>query len=177
MTMLPATAKVDLAAQMSNLLALDQSSHCSGWAVFEDEKLLTFGHFTFDDEDIGLRLMKIREMVKSLIVQYEIDEVVFEDIQLQNNILNNVKTFKILAEVFGVIYELVTELQIPNDAILSSVWKSTLGIKGKNRPEQKRNAQQYVISTYNVKPTQDESDAICIGTHYLNNKVQNFDWG
>lgn len=176
MTQPAVPAKVDLVAPMSNLLALDQSSHCTGWAVFQDKQLYTFGHFTFDDEDIGLRLLKIREKVKSLIIEYKIDEVVFEDIQLQSNVLNNVKTFKILAEVFGVIYELVTELQIPNDAVLSSVWKSTLGIKGKSRPEQKRNAQQFVVSTYKVKPTQDESDAICIGTHYLTQKQEVFDW-
>jgi hypothetical protein len=54
-----------------------------------------------------------------------------EDIQLQEN----VQTFKALAEVFGVVYELVTSLNLPIETILASVWKSGLGIKGKNRPE------------------------------------------
>jgi len=49
--------------------------------------------------------------------------------------VNNVSTFKILAEVFGVIYELATELEIPNTPVLAGTWKSTLGIKGKTRPE------------------------------------------
>jgi hypothetical protein len=31
-------------------------------------------------------------------------------------------------------------MELPVDAILAGTWKSTLGIKGKTRPEQKRNA-------------------------------------
>lgn len=106
---------------------------------------------------------------------YEPDQVLFEDIQLQNNILNNVQTFKILAEVFGIIEELLTEEEIPHEAILAGTWKSTLGIKGKNRAEQKRNAQQYVINTYNIKPTQDECDSICINAHYHSKNKKTFD--
>lgn len=152
---------------MSRLLALDQSSRISGYAVFENAKLIQYGKFSVDDEDIGLRLMKIRNNVQSLIEKYEIDEVVFEDIQMQNNVQNNVQTFKTLAEVFGVIYELVTELGLPNKAILASSWKSTLKVKGKNRPEQKRNAQAVVEKVFSIKPTQDECDAICIGLHHI----------
>ena len=63
---------------------------------------------------------------------------------------------------------------MPHTAVPSTSWKSTLGIKGKDRPEQKRNAQAYVLQTYNLKPTQDECDAICIGTHYM--KSKDFDW-
>ena len=170
---------------MSNLLALDQASRVSGWAFFKDGELKKFGKFSVDDDDIGERLYKIRENVKTLIETYDIDEVAFEDIQLQNNVVNNVQTFKILAEVFGIIYELVTELNIPHTAVLSGTWKSTLGIKGKNRPEQKRNAQAYVNTMYGIKATQDECDAICIGSHMTNKpKVstplkpadEGFDW-
>ena len=161
------------------LLALDQASRTSGYSVFEDGKLLAYGKFTYDDEDMGLRLYKIRERVKALIQENNIDYVVFEDIQMQGNVANNVQTFKTLAEVFGVIYELVTEMNIPNEAVLSSTWKSTLGIKGKVRQEQKQNAQAWVVANYGVKPTQDESDAICIGAHASQrsgHKVEAFDW-
>jgi Holliday junction resolvasome RuvABC endonuclease subunit len=162
------------------LLALDQASRTSGFAIFDDDELIDYGTFTYDDEDIGIRLHKIRNKVASLIDKYAIDYVVFEDIQMQGNVTNNVQTFKILAEVFGVIYELVTDLDITHDAVLSSTWKSTLGIKGRTRPEQKKNAQTYVIDTYGVKPSQDASDAICIGAHILKHGcepiTENFDW-
>ena len=158
------------------VLALDQASRTSGWAVFKDGKLVTFGKFTADHSDVGDRLHFIRKQVVNLINTYDIDEVVFEDIQLQGNVANNVQTFKALAEVFGVLYELFVDLKMPRTAVLSTVWKSTLGIKGKDRTAQKKAAQAWVENTYGVKPTQDECDAICIGAHYVNNKVEVFDW-
>lgn len=158
------------------VLALDQASRTSGWAVFDDGKLVTYGKFTADQADVGDRLHFIRMRVSWLIDDYDIDEVVFEDIQLQGNVANNVATFKALAEVFGVLYELFVMLKLPRTAVLSTVWKSTLGIKGKDRAAQKKAAQAWVENTYGVKPTQDECDAICIGAHYVNNKVEVFDW-
>lgn len=160
------------------LLALDQASRITGFAVFEDENLITYGKIVTEDVDVGTRLMKIRNSIQRLIKDYEIDEVIMEDIQLQNNVQNNVQTFKTLAEVFGVIYELLTEMNIKNSAVLASSWKSTLGIKGRTRPEQKKNAQEYVINTYGKKPTQDECDAICIGCHRIKNtkQTEDYDW-
>lgn len=156
------------------ILALDQSSRVSGYAVFQDDKLLTFGKFSFDNPDMGLRLNQIRNQVKSLVDKYQPDHVIFEDIQQQNNVANNVQTFKILAQVYGVISELLASLHISHSSVLAIQWKSTLGIKGRTRPEQKRNAQQYVIDKYGVKPTQDECDAICIGEHHIRISVN--DW-
>ena len=163
---------------MRKLLALDQSSKTSGYAVFYDKELKYYGHFTFEDDDLGDRLYKIRKKVNELIEKYEINEVVFEDIQLQNNVGNNVKTFKVLAEVFGIIYELATELKLPHREVLAATWKSTLNIKGKTRPEQKKNAQKYVNEKFNIKATQDECDAICIGVHTLIGRqpVPDHDW-
>ena len=161
------------------LLALDQASRITGYAIFEDGQLITFGKIVTEESDVGVRLMKIRKSIQRLIEDYQIDEVVMEDIQLQSNVQNNVQTFKTLAEVFGVIYELATELDLRNSAVLASSWKSTLKVRGKDRPEQKRNAQALIEKTFNVKPTQDECDAICIGLHHILNPIKSndsFDW-
>ena len=161
---------------MSRLLALDQASVTSGWSVWEDNKLVQYGKFTFDDADIGVRLNKIRKYVKELVVEYEVDEVAFEDIQMQANKGNNVHTHKILAEVIGVLEELFTEIKVPYSIIPSATWKSTLGIKGADRTAQKKNAQLYVLNTYGIKATQDECDAICIGAHKYKKNNSAFDW-
>lgn len=160
------------------LLALDQASQTSGYSVFTDGKLTEYGKFTFDDADVGHRLTKIRNKVISLIDQYNITEVAFEDIQMQTNRVNNVVTFKTLAEVYGVIHQLLDEKKIPYQVVPSVTWKSTLGIKGANRQTQKKNAQLWVINNYNIKPTQDECDAICIGEHIVRKSSENigFDW-
>ena len=120
---------------MSNLLALDQSSRTTGYAIFKDDKLYKYGHFTYEDSNFGLRLNKIRKKVLSLINEFDINEIAFEDIYMDGQKINNVQTFKALAEVFGVLYELFTDLQIPNTAILAGTWNSTLNIKGIKRTE------------------------------------------
>jgi Holliday junction resolvasome RuvABC endonuclease subunit len=158
------------------LLALDQASNISGYAIFEDGKLLKYNKINLTDYDLADKLVLLRKQIANLIQEWNIDEVIIEDIQLQGNVTNNVKTFKVLAEVFGVIYELVNEMNIKNSAVLASEWKSTLKIKGRDRTAQKRAAQQYVIDNYNIKPTQDECDAICIGAHYYLKDKQEFDW-
>lgn len=159
---------------MSRLLALDQASHITGWAVFDGAKLLKHGIIYAKSGDMGDRLYYIKEEIIKLLEEYQIDEVAFEDIQMQTSVGDNVKTFKILAEVFGVLEELFAELKYPHTAILSSTWKSTLGIRGRKRAEQKANAKNFVETKYNIKVTQDEADAICIGTHYLNQSIN--DW-
>lgn len=156
------------------ILAFDQASRTSGYALIEDNKLIEHGKFTFEDADFGVRLYKIRQKVEALVKQHSPDKVLFEDIQLQDN----VDTFKKLAEVFGVVYETLTEMNIPNEAILSVTWKSALGIKGKERADQKRNAALWVQNTYSLKPTQDECDAICLGHYYFfrDKEAKVFDW-
>ena len=152
---------------MSNLLAIDQASVTSGYAIFKDGKLVDYGKFTFNDDVIAERLVKIRAKVLELIAEHDIDEVAFEDIQMQGNVANNVQTFKVLSEVFGVISETLQEKKMKYTVVMSGTWKSTLGIKGRTRPEQKRNAQENVLNEYGVKAIQDVCDAICIGAHVL----------
>lgn len=95
---------------------------------------------------------------------------------MQGNVTNNVDTFKKLSEVYGVVLETVRELKIDYEIVPSVRWKSTLGIKGRVRADQKKAAQEYVINTYNIKPAQDTCDAICIGAHILKEvpKVEDF---
>lgn len=152
---------------MSRLLALDQASKVTGWAIFEDGKLKSYDKVSLNDLDIDVRLVQLRQKIGQLIKDNNIDEVVFEEIQLQNNVANNVQTFKVLAEVYGVVSELLQENHIPHSTVLASSWKSTLGIKGKTRAEQKKNAQNYVEQNYGIHVIQDIADAICIGTHHL----------
>ena len=158
------------------LLALDQAK-TSGYAVFVNDRLEHYGKFTYDDENIGLRLVKIRNKIIELIEEYDINELAFENIQMQNG---NVVTFKTLAEIYGVIHELAEEIKIPYTIVGASTWKSTLDIKGRDRQAQKKNAQNYVECVYGVKASQDICDAICIGSHMIKKErptpIEGLDW-
>ena len=152
---------------MGRLLALDQASKVTGWAIFEDGELKSYGKMSLDDPNTDTRLGQLRQDIQTLVADYNIDEVIFEDIQQQNNVANNVQTFKVLAEVYGVVSELLQELQIPHSKNLDTSRKQTRGKKGRTRAEQKKNAQLYVEQNYGIHVIQDIADAVCIGTHHI----------
>lgn len=159
-----------------NLLALDQASHTTGYAVFVDNKPIVISHFNAKGKDIGNRLVSIRQNILNLIKEYDIDTVAFEDIQLQNNVVQNVKTFKMLAEVYGVIEETLKEIEIDYYIVPPTVWKATVKIAGKGREKEKLLAQKYVAETYNMQCTEDEADAACLGTHVIKLESSSFNW-
>lgn len=164
---------------MKKLLALDQASHVTGYAVFEDNKPVVISHFTARGDDLGKRLEQIRNNIINLIKQYNIDTVAFEDIQLQDIAGSKevgIKTFKMLAEVFGVVHELVNELQIDYYIVPPIVWKATIKIAGKGRTAEKKLAQKWVVDNYGLKCTEDEADAACLGTHVIKKENESFDW-
>lgn len=160
------------------LLALDQASRTTGYAVFEDDKLIKSGTFTLRSDDVGERLVDYRKHIEKLIIDNDIEEVAFEDIQMQGQV-NNVQTFKVLAEIFGVTQEFLVENGHSYHIVSSNTWKSKLQIKGRTRVEQKRNAQIYVLENFDKKVSQDESDAICIGASIVLDNKKNkadFNW-
>ena len=158
------------------LLALDQASHTTGYSIFEDETPIKISHFNAKGKDIAERLVNIRQTILKLIADNEIDTVAFEDIQLQNNVVQNVKTFKMLAEVFGVVQETLQEIGIEYYIIPPMVWKSTIGIAGKGREREKPLAQKWVMENYNMKCTEDEADAACLGAHVIKKADSEFNW-
>lgn len=166
------------------LLALDQATQTTGWALFEQGKLIQQNIFS-PSGSLEVRLTKIRKWLSEFVDQYPNEiEVALEEIQLQGNRPGQardlgVTTYKKLAYVQGIIIELLTSKNIPYQIVASSSWKSTCGIKGKVSEEQKANAAAYVFKEFNIKPIQDACDAICIGQHCLKSTQlsDGFNWG
>ena len=152
-----------------NILALDQSSTLTGYSIFntETKELIKSGLINLSGKTIEQRLFLLRTKVSELITENDIKKLYLEDIQLQSNVSNNVTTYKVLAYVIGNLIELSEEKQIPYELVPSTVWKSSLGIKGRKREEQKTNAKAYVSNTYNLNVSTDVADAICIGAHVV----------
>ena len=55
------------------ILALDQASRTSGYAVFCEDQLIDSGKFTYEDADLAERLVKIRKKVETLIDYFHIE--------------------------------------------------------------------------------------------------------
>ena len=162
----------------NKLLALDQSSKVTGYTVLEDGKIIEVNHFECTGDDVGNRLAQFRKKIIYLIEEYDIDEIVFEDIQLQDvngNKETGIKTFKVLAEVFGVLHELCSEIKMPYTAVLPIKWKAHFKIAGKGRIQEKKMAQAYVEKNCNMKCTEDEADSLCIALYHFD-QSNAFDW-
>jgi Holliday junction resolvasome RuvABC endonuclease subunit len=126
---------------MANLLALDQSSHITGYTILQNGTIIKVDHFECIGNDLGDRLVQLRKKIEVLIDEYNIDEVIFEDIQLQDvngSKETGIKTFKILAEAFGVVEELLSERKIKHSAVLPIKWKAYFKIAGKGRTQEKK---------------------------------------
>ena len=164
---------------MSNsnfIIAVDQASNVSGYAIYEDGNLVKHGKVKFEGsptERINQVKVWLRGMVTELKQESDKVEVVLEDIQMQKDVV----TFKTLAWVQGVLLDMLHEEGIKTQLAFSTEWKSTCGVKGRGRTEQKQNAQKYVQSQFGIKATQDECDAICLGYHIVkkNDSVINWD--
>ena len=158
------------------LLALDQASHTTGYSVFEDETPIKISHFNAKGTDFADRLVSIKQQVDTLIKEYSIDTVAIEDIQLQQNKVQNVKTFKMLAEVLGVLEEYLQETKMNYYVIPPIQWKATLKIAGLGRTAEKAAAQKYVKDTYGLICTEDEADSVGIATHIIKSINSVYDW-
>lgn len=145
------------------ILALDQSSRTSGYSVFQDDSLIDYGHWTFSDNDIAVRIHSLCQQIQKKIDQYKPDIIVFENIALERG---DVLTFQKLAQVQGAIMLQCKLNKLGYKCIPVATWRAKchhLKGNGKNRDTQKKIAQEWVKQKFNKICTEDEADAICIG--------------
>jgi len=165
----------DLAQQLlaNYVLAIDQATNTSGWALFKDEKLTDYG-VVRGNGDQEQRIEQMRQWLHNKIEECKFIpnsnlSVAIEDIQLQ---ANAVQTFKTLAHLQGVMINELYNQKVEYAIYYASEWKSTLHIKGKDRTAQKKNAQNLIKELYGKTIIQDTCDAICIGLHHLKHNNQ-----
>jgi Holliday junction resolvasome RuvABC endonuclease subunit len=149
------------------ILCLDQATKTSGYSVFENKKLITYGILQANENEKNPieRMKQMQDRINELIDKIKPSFIVFEDIQFQQNY----GTFKQLAQLQGILMAKLFKLDIGFQIIEPSAWKSFCGIKGRKREEQKKNTQVFVKSIYKVSVSEDEADAIGIGFWAINN--------
>lgn len=147
------------------ILAFDQASITSGWAVFDNDQLVKYGKWTSEGTHSTERIAKTKYWFISMVENWKPDQVILEDIQLQKFGENGeaVLTFKKLAHLQGVLKNYCYENQIPYSIVPSTTWRAFSEIKGRARQDKKKNAQLKVKRFYDISVTQDEADAILIG--------------
>lgn len=153
-------------------LCLDQALQTTGWALYDNESLIDFGHFTIPPTGtIPNRLGGLWKKLEELDKSFSIDYVFYEDIQSQQNI----ETFKKLAYVQATVILWCYFKDKKCTALAPSHWRSVLKEKykisfGRSRAEQKVAAQSFVKEHFRCTATEDECDAICLGLAGLQEK-------
>lgn len=164
------------------ILALDQATVISGWAIYDDKELIKYGIISPNESFTKTtRISIVRQWLINIIDSAKPDLILFEDIQLQdfNKSFSpyqkkqydsiGVTTFKALAELLGVLENVAYENNIPYKIIHSATWRADVGVSGRSRSDKKKNAQLLVKKWYDIKVSEDEADAICIGKYGVNN--------
>ena len=153
------------------IIALDQSTQLTGYAIFQDKDLIAHGVFS-PSGDYEHRIVKLRQWLLDKLEPLKPNvEVYFEDIQLQDlgGGSIGVTTFKKLAHVQGALIVTCIEEDIPYTIVPAATWRKTCGVKGRVRSEYKPAAQAHVLEKYGIQATEDEADAICIGEYGVKN--------
>ena len=60
-------------------LALDLSTTDTGFAIYENSNLILWGSLSYKDKDVYDRIFRMVNKIHEMIIEEEIDEVVFED--------------------------------------------------------------------------------------------------
>ena len=154
---------------VKRILALDQASKVTGYAIFDDDKLVKYGTFSTSADDDIKRFAMIRDWLVSIINSSRPDYVALEGIQFQEEAAGGhkmgVTVFQTLARLQGILMMACHDEKIPFEICPTNTWRHSCGVKGKTRIDKKRSMQLLVQEKYGVKVSEDEADAIGIGYH------------
>ena len=160
------------------ILALDQATHISGYSLFSNKELIDFGKFEVNGNSDFERSLKVKEWLINLIDKFDPDFIGLEGIQYQQSV--GVTTFETLARLQGVLGTTCLELGIPFKVVNTNTWRNHCGVKGKSRIDKKRSMQLLVQEWFDMRPSEDECDAIGIGKYFCDTqapKVEMVEWG
>lgn len=142
------------------MVTLDTSTNKTGVCVFKNGKY--DGHFLIDKSNIKDTPERIKEMSKAIlgILQRINPQIIYIE---EDATIRNAKTFRMLMLIQGVAYTWSICNDCEFNVVRPSEWRKPLGINGGKREELKAKSINYIKDTFNLKVTDDEADAICIG--------------
>lgn len=166
-----------------NILALDLSTHSSGWAIFNNGQLINWGSITSSSTDLIKRIYIMRDGIKEILSKIKIDKIIVEEVRPEDGYgVGNQKTHKALmwlqAAIVFLIYDFNKDIEIKY--IYPSSWRAKIGIKngrGIKRNSLKEADIEYVKEKYNIDVNDDVADAICIGlSSFIEEESNELNW-
>lgn len=169
---------------VQRILALDAATGTTGYAIYDDKVLVGFGTFkTSASLPATERINQVKHWLKAAIKEWQPDFIGIENIQLQKygnrDTDVQVKTFQTLANLQGVLLDVIFEACVDHDLVRPSEWRSYCGINDgdSHRDAKKKQAQAKVKVWYDMTCTEDEADAICIGKYFCGKLKTKITWG
>lgn len=148
------------------VIAFDQSTTATGWAVLEREtsEIIDYGVLKPKGETND----RIRQTIKQclwLVDEYQASFVFIEGVQVQRN----PRVFEILAKLSGSLEIMLEEKGYFVNVVKASEWRKLVGIKNRKRAEVKKEAIDLVYTLYDIKASEDESEAILFARAFCDN--------
>lgn len=145
------------------ILALDQSTKLTGWAVYKNKKCTKCGAIDLSNDDRPAeRMIQMCEAVADIIKKTKPEFLVMEGVAYQRNAAALIE----LAQLQGVIIGTCLSNQIEFYIYPPSSWRKELGFKqgaGVKRTDLKQQAMEYVRGMTGRDEPEDVAEAICIG--------------
>ena len=148
------------------IIAFDQSTKATGWAVLEQEtaEIVKFGVLKPEGETND----RIRQTIKHclwLVEEYQVTFVFIEGIYSELN----KKVFAILAKLAGSLEIMLEEKGYIVNVVSANEWRKRVGIKGRKRADVKKEAIDLVHTLYGIKASEDECEAILFSRAFCDN--------
>lgn len=166
------------------ILGLDAATGVTGYSIYDDKILVGYGTYkTSSSLPAVERINQVKNWLKAALKEWEPDFIGIENIQLQKygnrDTDVQVKTFQTLANLQGVLLDVIFEACIDCDLVRPSEWRSYCGISDgdQHRDARKKAAQAKVKIWYDIVCTEDEADAICIGKYFCGKLKKKINWG
>lgn len=156
------------------LLSLDSATVKTGWAYFDNGKLINYGLFntTSKEKNVDKRIEELYLQIKNKVLEIEPDYIIFEDTHGANQ-----QIARGLSRLHGCIMSLAFDYNIGLRDYMPSTWRSTINLYDKSKDSKKRDYQkqkaiEYVNNKYGTififdksdkNGHDDQAEAICIG--------------
>ena len=144
-----------------NIISLDLSSKSTGWCIYYDNKIQSYGCLYTSSKDVIARIYYMRDNLREIVNKYNIKKAIIEEVRTD---YQNIHTYKVLtwlqAAIIFMFYDIDKNIEI--EFMQPSEWRNKIGIrtgKGIKREELKKADIEYVKN--------DVCDSICLLDAYL----------
>ena len=152
-----------------NIISLDLSSKSTGWCIYYDNKIQSYGCLQTSSKDVIARIYYMRDNLREIVNKYNIKKAIIEEVRTD---YQNIHTYKVLtwlqAAIIFMFYDIDKNIEI--EFMQPSEWRNKIGIrtgKGIKREELKKADIEYVKNKYDIEENDDVCDSICLLDAYL----------